>query len=715
MSWFSRLTVGGRRALPETNLIACDLPSGLQRPVLLTLANPARAAALAEVAVRIATARQTGVVILHIAPARAPHQPLPVAEPTAWPALAAALDVVRESGVLTGWIVRSSENVGQAIRQTAAELHASLIVVGWRGTDPEHSASLAAVLEDPLCDVAVIGGRVPGPLQRILVTVGSGPHAALAARLAAELAGATESTSITALHVVATDRTPHRIFATAERQFRQTLGPHFLTTNITRRTVVGDDTAQVILDELHAGYDAVLMGTSREALIDRLSFGEVPQRVAEESSATVIVARRHMPVVTRVFRDTWQALTDALPVLTAGERDEVRAAIREGAHSRADFFIMIGLAAVLAGLGLLLNSPAVIIGAMLVAPLMSAIVGLGLGVVEGDSHLLGMAAWATFRGMLLAIMIGVFLGLVVPDASATPEIMARTRPSVLDLGVALASGAAGAYALCRKNVAAGLAGVAIAAALVPPLTTVGIGLALGRGAIASGALLLFLTNLIAIAAAGGLIFLMLGFAPPSSQKARRNVLRRGVFGAVALLAVVTVILGILTAQALRSVHLDRALQAAVNDEVAALLPDSELVDLKQSQLEDGTLQLAVTVRSSKQYPYATVLAFRPRGRYTDPTARGAVAQRHTGHPVGSIDPAHLHTAADRNADSHPRTDRDPDRDPDCHAAADCHSDSHADAYPDAYCDRHGDCDDQPFADGHRDGHPVTDARFCRDR
>ena len=222
------------------------------------------------------------------------------------------------------------------------------------------------------------------------------------------------------------------------------------------------------------------MGTSREALIDRLSFGEVPQRVAEESPATVIVARRHMPMVTRAFRNTWQALTDALPVLTAGERDEVRAVIRQGAHSRADFFIMIGLAAVLAGFGLLLNSPAVIIGAMLVAPLMSAIVGLGLGVVEGDTHLLGTAAWATFRGMILAILIGAFLGLVVPDASATPEIMARTRPSVLDLGVALASGAAGAYALCRKNVSAGLAGVAIAAALVPPLTTVGIGLALGQ-------------------------------------------------------------------------------------------------------------------------------------------------------------------------------------------------------------------------------------------
>jgi len=145
--------------------------------------------------------------------------------------------------------------------------------------------------------------------------------------------------------------------------------------------------------------------------------------------------------------------------------------------------------------------------------------------------------------------------------------------------------------------------------LVPPLTTVGIGLALGRGTIAGGALLLFITNLIAIAAAGGLVFLMLGFAPPASQKARRNILRRGLTGAIMLLVLVTVILGVLTVQALRAGRLERTVQIAVQDEVRALLPESELVEFTQTIRGDGTLQLAVTVRSSQQYPYFTVLAF----------------------------------------------------------------------------------------------------------
>ncbi len=600
---------GDRYTSKRGGVVAFDLPPGVKRPVLLSVANPARAATLAEVAARIAAARRTGVVILYVAAARGPDQPAPETDPAAWPALAAALEVVRQAAVPAGWIVRTAKDVGHAIRAAAVELHASLVILGWRGTNPQHSTSLAAVLEDPLCDVVVVGGPAAGPQRRILVSVGAGSHAALAARLAGELAGGVEPAAITALHVVASGRSPSQVFAAAERQFRRTLSHAALAANVTRKTVVSDGTAEAILAELAAGYDAVVMGTSREALIDRLAFGEVPQRVAEESQALVIVARRHAPVLTRLLRDAWQRVTDALPTLTASERDEVRATIREGARSRADFFVMIALAAVLAALGLLLNSPAVIIGAMLVAPLMSAIVGLGLGVVEGDTGLLGAAAWAALRGMTLAVAIGALAGLVIPDASATPEIMSRARPSVLDLGVALASGAAGAYALCRKGVSAGLAGVAIAAALVPPLTTAGLGLALGSGDIAGGALLLFVTNLIAIAASGGLVFLLLGFAPAASEKARRSVLRQGLAGAVALLAVVTVILALLTAQTLRVVRLDRAVQTAVRDEVAMLLPGSEFVELKQTARADGTLQLAVTVRSPEQYPYATVLAF----------------------------------------------------------------------------------------------------------
>ncbi len=617
MSWLSSDRGDAKHVFPGAKIISFELPPDLDRPVLLTVANPARAAGLAEVAARIAQARRTGLVILAVVKRRESTEDeaheLTQAErdtdPSSWPALSAALEEARRSGVPAGWVVRAADDVGKAIRSTAAALNASLVILGWRGTDPKRSTSLSGVLEDPICDVAVVSRPAPGSLERILVSVGTGSHASLAARLAAEVASGAASPSITAMHVVSAGESPRRVFATSQRHFQRTLGDAAESANWERKTVVGDDTAEAILGELASGYDAILMGTSREALIDRLSFGEVPQRVAEESLATVIVARRRMHVLTRTFRDAWQALTDLLPTLSEQERDEVKDSIAHGASSRVDFLVMIGLSAMLAGFGLLLNSPAVIIGAMLVAPLMSAIVGLGLGLVEGDTGLLRAAGWASLQGMALAVLVGLILGLVVPNAGPTSEIMARARPNILDLGVALASGAAGAYALSRKDVSASLAGVAIAAALVPPLASVGLGLSFGRGDVAGGALLLFLTNLIAIAATGALVFLLLGFAPTSGQKLRRMVLRRGMAGAVALLTVVTVILVILTREAVHTVRLDSAIENSVRQQVAQLLPESELVEWKQSAGEDDALQLSVTVRSPKQYPHATVLSF----------------------------------------------------------------------------------------------------------
>ncbi|WP_423226599.1 DUF389 domain-containing protein [Candidatus Amarolinea aalborgensis] len=587
--------------------------------ILLPVSNPSRAASLAATAARIALARSAPVIVLTIVLPTDPSLARLEGETGAdmQPALQTALVVLHAAGVSARSMVRVADDVGVAIRQTIRELGSQLIVLGWRGeAQPDGNylnAALAAVLEDPICDVVIVGGYAPQQLQRILVPVGGGPHSAFAFRLASELAGtstqgSTQHVKVTALHVVPQDYHPRSTFISSARHLEQMIGDRLHDSGLVRKTVVANDTAQAILEEFATGYDAVLMGTSREALIDRLLFGDLPQRVAEESRATVIVVRRRTGFVTRVLRRAWHGIIAAMPALTPSERDEVRTVIREGARSRADFFVMVALAAILAGLGLLLNSPAVIIGAMLVAPLMTAIVGLGLGIVEGDTGLLRMAVWASARGILLAILIGALLGVLVPDAATTPEIMARTQPNVLDLGVALASGAAGAYALCRKSVSAALAGIAIAAALVPPLTTVGIGLALGRQDIAGGALLLFVTNLIAIAAASGLFFLLFGFAPPARHKTQRALLRRGLLGALMLLAAVTVILGILTTQTLRVVRLDRAIDAAIQAELE-ILPDTELVEVRRSQTDDGVLHLAVTLRSVHQFPHETALTF----------------------------------------------------------------------------------------------------------
>ena len=109
-----------------------------------------------------------------------------------------------------------------------------------------------------------------------------------------------------------------------------------------------------------------------------------------------------------------------------------------------------------ATVGLLLDSGAVIIGAMLVAPLMSPMLAFSLGLVLSDVRLIRLSIEAVFKGVVLAVIIAVFIGLLSPFKELTGEIMARTRPTLLDLAVALASGMAGAYALARKEVSAAL-------------------------------------------------------------------------------------------------------------------------------------------------------------------------------------------------------------------------------------------------------------------
>jgi len=141
-----------------------------------------------------------------------------------------------------------------------------------------------------------------------------------------------------------------------------------------------------------------------------------------------------------------------------------------------DFVALICLSTLIAGLGLLQDSTAVVIGAMLVAPLMTALVGAGLSLIQGNRRLIRNAACSVVLGFLLSFAIGLFLGLMaryftdvtehLPD-----EMKSRGSPGVLDLVIAFASGVAAAYAMGRPNLVSALPGVAIAAALVPPIAT----------------------------------------------------------------------------------------------------------------------------------------------------------------------------------------------------------------------------------------------------
>lgn len=190
---------------------------------------------------------------------------------------------------------------------------------------------------------------------------------------------------------------------------------------------------------------------------------------------------------------------------------ETRQAIALGAHLSVPFIVMNALATVVASYGLLANSSAVVIGAMIIAMLLGPIMGLALGLVDGDTRLLRHALIAEAAGALLVLCIAFGIGKIHLDLQITPEILARTKPNLLDLMIALAGGAAGAYATVSPRISVGLVGVAIATALVPPLASSGICLAHGLVPQAAGAFVLFATNLVAIQCASSLVLYLAGF------------------------------------------------------------------------------------------------------------------------------------------------------------------------------------------------------------
>lgn len=209
------------------------------------------------------------------------------------------------------------------------------------------------------------------------------------------------------------------------------------------------------------------------------------------------------------------------------------------------FFVLLVLSTVIAAGGLIANSAAVIIGAMIVAPLMTPMMGAAFGIVTGNGRTIFWAVLTVAVGLIVVIGVAALMaGVAVGGTSITAEEMARTSPRLLDLIVALAAGAAGAFAIGREDVSDALPGVAIAVSLVPPLAVVGITLTAGENELAMGALLLFLTNFVAIVLAAVIVMALMGYNAAARALTARGTHRAAtIIVVVALLAVIVPLAG----------------------------------------------------------------------------------------------------------------------------------------------------------------------------
>jgi uncharacterized hydrophobic protein (TIGR00271 family) len=217
------------------------------------------------------------------------------------------------------------------------------------------------------------------------------------------------------------------------------------------------------------------------------------------------------------------------------DQAEVIETRREDSALSESYLFMTAMAAAIAILGLLLSSPAVVIGAMLLSPLMGPIIGLGFALAIGDWAWLKQSGRTLLLGSVMAVLLCACLVYLSPIQTITPEIAARTRPNLFDLFVALFSALAGAYALIREREGT-IVGVAIATALMPPLAVVGFGLATWNWTVFSGALLLFVTNFITIALTAFAMAKLYGFRAnlTKGQSAAQNLFVALVFVALAI-------------------------------------------------------------------------------------------------------------------------------------------------------------------------------------
>lgn len=463
-------------------------------------------------------------------------------------------------------------------------------------------------------DKTPFGSNDTPSIARILVPTSGGPNTAHALSFLLPL---TPKIEITILYIALSHLGTNEE-TLGHARLRHVLNQLDAGERIKAKLVSANSIAEAIVAEANQGYDLVIIGATRESSLDRVLFGNIPEAIITSCHTPVLITREPQQRFRGLYDQLHWWFRSTIPRMELSERTETYMRIRRNSRAVSYFFVLIALATVIAALGLIVNSAAVVIGAMLVAPLMSPIVGTGLAIVLGDTRFLRMALESVLKGVLLAIALGALAGLLHLNEPLTPELMARTQPSLLDLAIALFSGLAGAYALSRSNAAGALPGVAIAAALVPPLATVGIGLTTGHWQEAAGAFLLFFTNLVAISSATALTFLLLGFRPTPTQKERRSVQVRSVRMALILLGLVSLLLIGFTYRLAQQANQKAQIREVIISSVAEVT-QAEVVDSNQDLLIEGELLnanepllLDITARSTRNIPHAEVVELQDR-------------------------------------------------------------------------------------------------------
>ena len=264
--------------------------------------------------------------------------------------------------------------------------------------------------------------------------------------------------------------------------------------------------------------------------------------------------------------------------------------IEIGSQPTATYYVLLSISELIAAFALIIGSDATLIGANVVAPLMTPIIGISLGLMRGDLRLLRTALLAEFGGALIAVVLMYLLGLMPFWGDPTPSLLAQTKPTLIDLLVAALAGFAGVLAMIDERVSPALPGVAIATALNPPVAAIGLCLAFGAYQGAWGAFLLFFANVLAILAVAAVLFLIAGFVTWAEIGSVRGLARRFAPAAIGLLLVTALLTKYLVGM-VENIHTQRAITAVLDQELAHE-PSTALFGVDFSRGKDGVDVLA---------------------------------------------------------------------------------------------------------------------------
>lgn len=255
---------------------------------------------------------------------------------------------------------------------------------------------------------------------------------------------------------------------------------------------------------------------------------------------------------------------------TAKKEQRLYRELVKDASWNTNYVVLTLSSCIIATFGLISNSTAVIIGAMLIAPLMLPLRGFAFGALEGEVDLFRKSLLAIAGATLIAVCLSCIIGLITGIPEFGSEVQARIRPNLVDLGIAIAAGAISGFAKIRPGISDALAGTAIAVALMPPLCVVGLCLSQGIWLSAVGALVLYLTNLLGITLACMVLFIIAGYTQ----------FNRALVWTLALSLPLVLLLGLSFWKLVRNVRLEAAIKQKLVKETITIGQQGKLLDTK---------------------------------------------------------------------------------------------------------------------------------------